>query len=84
MSRPQPMAKVAITIDAELLQYLDMLVAQHYFNNRSQAFQEAMKKYIHKIQRERLAAECDKLDQSFEQSLADEGFDEDMEEWPDY
>ncbi|MFW6374385.1 MAG: CopG family transcriptional regulator, partial [Thermodesulfobacteriota bacterium] len=32
----------------------------------------------------RLARECAKLDSDFEQSLAEEGFSSELEEWPEY
>jgi metal-responsive CopG/Arc/MetJ family transcriptional regulator len=84
MSNKHRMAKIAITIDAGLLQRLDILVDQHFFNNRSQAFQQVMEKHVYKLEHKRLARECAKLDKTYEQSLADEGLDEDLKEWPDY
>jgi hypothetical protein len=37
-----------------------------------------------RIDKSRLARECAKLDKSFEQSLADEGLETEIEEWPEY
>lgn len=77
-------AKIAITINSELLQQLDELVKQHYFKNRSQAIQQAIEKHIQQLEAKQFAAECEKLNPSYEQELADEGLQEDSEEWPDY
>jgi hypothetical protein len=37
-----------------------------------------------RLEKSRLAQECAKLDPEFEQSLAEEGFSAEMEEWPEY
>lgn len=80
----QHMAKIAITIDSHLLLRLDALVEKHYFKNRSQAIQQVMQEQIEKLDHQRLAQECEKLDIHLEQSLADEGLSKDSKEWPDY
>ena len=77
-------AKIAITIDAELLDELDHLVADRKFKNRSQAIQTAVKATVERLAHRRLAQECAKLDPLFEQELADEGLQEDAAEWPKY
>jgi len=79
-----PSAKIAITIDGELLSRLDHLVEKHLFPNRSRAFQEALCDKLERLERNRLARECAKLDPSFEQQLADEALAEDFEQWPEY
>ena len=77
-------AKVAITIDDDTLQRLDRLVKDHVFPNRSKAIQEAVQDKIKRLEKSRLARECAKLDPLYEQSLADEGISEDVNEWPEY
>lgn len=77
-------AKVAITIDDDTLQRLDRLVRDHVFPNRSKAIQEAVQDKIKRLEKSRLAQECAKLDPLYEQSLADEGISEDVNEWPEY
>ena len=77
-------AKIAITIDRDLLDRLDRFVAERRFPNRSRAVQEAVREKLQQMNRSRLARECAKLDPAFEQALADEGLTQDIEEWPEY
>ena len=77
-------SKIAITIDSGLLKRLDNLVKSKAFANRSRAIQEAVEEKLSRMNRSRLARECSKLDPKFEQSLAEEGFSGELEEWPDY
>ena len=66
-------AKVAITIEEELLQRIDRLVDQRRFPNRSRAIQEAVRDKLERMDRGRLARECAKLNRAVEQKMADEG-----------
>ena len=77
-------AKIAITLDDELVARIDSLVSQRRFPNRSRAIQEAVEEKLIRIDRSRLAVECSKLDPAFEQQLADEGLSGDLAEWPEY
>ena len=77
-------AKIAITIEKDILHRLDLLVKSHIFPNRSKAIQEAVKEKLNKIEQNRLEIECSKLDPEFEQALADEGISSEREEWPKY
>ncbi len=77
-------AKIAITIEQDLLLDLDRLVKQRRFANRSRAIQEALRDKIERLKQGRLARECAKLDPCFEQQLADEGLAEDFKQWPAY
>ena len=77
-------AKIAITVDASLLQRLDLLVAGQHFPNRSKAIQEAIREKLDRLDQSRLARETAKLDPSEERMLADEGLDGGREEWPEY
>ena len=77
-------AKIAVTIDQDLLTRLDRLVTERRFPNRSRVVQEALREKLERLDRRRLARECAKLDPAFEQQLAEEGMAEDREQWPAY
>lgn len=77
-------AKIAITIEEQLLNQLDALVKRHVFPNRSRAIQEAVRDKLGTLGKNRLARECAHLDPKFEQALADEGLLAEKEEWPEY
>jgi len=77
-------AKIAITIDQNLLHRLDFLVKAQRFTNRSRAIQEAVAEKLARIEKSRLAQECAKLDPKLEQGMANEGFVAEMDEWPEY
>ena len=77
-------SKIAITIDDNLLKQLDIMVKSKVYPNRSKAIQEAVADKLQRLERTRLAQECAKLDPDYEQSMADEGFSMEMEEWPEY
>ena len=79
-----PAAKVAITIEDQLLKRIDRLVAQRKFPNRSRAIQEAIRDKLERLERGRLARECAKLNRAAEQRMAEEGLAEDFEEWPEF
>jgi metal-responsive CopG/Arc/MetJ family transcriptional regulator len=77
-------AKIAITIEEELLGKLDRLVSSKVFPNRSKAIQEAIQEKLSRVNKSRLARECAKLDPKLEKALAEEGFSHDISEWPEY
>jgi Arc/MetJ-type ribon-helix-helix transcriptional regulator len=79
-----PKAKVALTLDADLLDRVDQLVARNRFKNRSQAIETALAEKLARLARTRLAEECAKLDPAEEQGLADEGVAATRESWPEY
>jgi metal-responsive CopG/Arc/MetJ family transcriptional regulator len=79
-----PSAKIAITIEESLVKKLDLLVKEKTYPNRSNIIQEAVRDKLNKIDRNRLARECAKLDVGFEQSLAEEGFSKEIDSWPEY
>jgi Arc/MetJ-type ribon-helix-helix transcriptional regulator len=66
-------AKVAVSIDQNLLAELDCLVAKQVFSSRSQAVQAAVREKVARLKRCRLAEECAKMDPQFEKSMAEEG-----------
>ena len=77
-------SKIAITIDEKLVKQLDDLVNSQVFPNRSKAIQEAVEEKLRRMEKTRLAKECAKLDPNYEQTLAEEGFSSENEEWPEY
>jgi Arc/MetJ-type ribon-helix-helix transcriptional regulator len=76
--------KVAITLEEDTLRQVDSLVARRVFPNRSRAIQTALHEKIERVEGNRLAAECAKLDSKFEQSLAEEGLGVDAASWPEF
>jgi metal-responsive CopG/Arc/MetJ family transcriptional regulator len=77
-------AKVAITIEEDLLKRIDALVDQRKFPNRSRAIQEAVRDKLERLDRGRLARECAKLGKRSEQRMTEEGLAEDLKEWPEF
>jgi Arc/MetJ-type ribon-helix-helix transcriptional regulator len=77
-------AKVAVTIDARILEDLDALIAAERFPNRSQAIEAALADKIDRLRHTRLAREAAKLDPRHEQAEADEGLAMDAATWPQY
>jgi len=77
-------AKIAITIEEDVLGKLDRLVSSKAFPNRSKAIQEAIREKLSRVNRSRLARECAKLDPAVERAIAEEGFSREIEEWPEY
>jgi metal-responsive CopG/Arc/MetJ family transcriptional regulator len=76
--------KVTISIESSLLKKIDRLVKAKVFPNRSRAIQDAVSEKIERIDQNRLARECAKLDAEEEQSLADEGLALEATEWQPY
>ena len=79
-----PKAKVAVTLDSELIDRVDKLVKAARFPNRSQAIEIALAEKLERLDRGRLARECSKLNPKEEQALADEGLSIDHTAWPEY
>jgi Arc/MetJ-type ribon-helix-helix transcriptional regulator len=77
-------AKIAITLEREVLGRLDRLVATGRFPSRSRAIQLAVEAQIERVEKRRLARECAKLDPKAEQALAEESASYDLEGWPEY
>lgn len=76
--------KIAITLDEELLERVDRLVAQRRFPSRSRAIQIAVRIQVDRMDRSRLARESAKLNPGYEQELAEESASYDLETWPEY
>lgn len=79
-----PKAKIAVTLDADLLEQLDGLVSNRQYPNRSQAIEVAVSEKLLRLSRGRLARECAKLDRREERAIADEGLMADRGSWPEY
>jgi metal-responsive CopG/Arc/MetJ family transcriptional regulator len=79
-----PKTKVALTLEARLVEQVDELVVQQRFRNRSQAVEAALGEKLQRIARTRLAGECAKLNPKEEKALAEEGLAGSLETWPDY
>ena len=79
-----PKTKVALTLDAELLERVDELVAKQRFRNRSQAVEAALADKIQRLARTRLARESAKLNPRDEKRLAEGGLADALETWPEY
>ena len=77
-------AKIAITMNADTIKKLDRMVGKRIFPNRSRAIQEAVEEKLSRMDKNRLARECEKLNPKFEQTLAEEGIHMESSEWPEY
>ena len=75
-------AKVAITLDQQLLGLIDRWVKQGRYPNRSQAIQAALREKVDHWRRVRLAEALAKLDLKEGQELAEEFYS--GETWPEY
>jgi metal-responsive CopG/Arc/MetJ family transcriptional regulator len=78
-----PKTKVALTLDADLLEQVDSLVAQQQFRSRSQAVEAALADKLRRLARTRLAREAAKLNPTEEKRLADEGLADALDAWPE-
>jgi metal-responsive CopG/Arc/MetJ family transcriptional regulator len=77
-------SKVTVSIESNLLKKIDRLVKEKVFPNRSKAIQDAVSEKIERLDQNRLARECAKLDKEEEQALADEGLASEAAEWQPY
>jgi metal-responsive CopG/Arc/MetJ family transcriptional regulator len=79
-----PKTKVALTLDAALLERVDELVAKQKFRNRSQAIEAALADKLQRLARTRLARESAKLNPADEKRLAEESVVDALDAWPEY
>jgi metal-responsive CopG/Arc/MetJ family transcriptional regulator len=79
-----PKTKIAVTLDASLLNQVDALVRDHRYSNRSQAIEAAVAEQLSRFKRTRLAEACARLDPAEERALAEEGLAGDAAAWPGY
>lgn len=78
-----PKSKVALTLDADLLDQVDELVANRRFRNRSHAVEAALSDKLQRLARTRLAREVAKLNPAAETRAADEGMAGARDAWPE-
>ncbi|HID72326.1 TPA: ribbon-helix-helix protein, CopG family [Candidatus Micrarchaeota archaeon] len=76
--------KIAITIESDVLAEVDVLVKKRVYPSRSRAIQEAVKEKLGRLNHSLLARECSNLDPAYERTLAEEGLNADLSEWPEY
>lgn len=79
-----PKTKVALTLDAALIEQVDELVERRRFRNRSQAIEAALADKLRRLARTRLATESAKLSPRDEKRLSEEGLAGEIAEWPEY
>ena len=79
-----PSAKIAISLDAAMLASLDHLVSEGTYPSRSAAIQNAVAEKLKRLEGNRLARECAKLDPDFEVAMAEEGLSGDATAWPEF
>lgn len=77
-------AKVAITVEKEILKQVDRLVREGKYKNRSKAIQDALEDKLKGWRKKRLLNELSKLDPAEERAAAEEslGFEDDP--WEKY
>ncbi len=66
-------AKIAITMERDLIRRVDRLVASRRYPSRSRAIQSVVAEALPQLEVSRLERECARLDPAEEQALADEG-----------
>lgn len=77
-------AKLAVTLDENLLDEVDSLVRRRIFPNRSRIIEQAVQEKLERLKKSRLADQCALLDPVDEKALAEEGMGEEEDQWPAY
>ena len=77
-------AKIAISLEGEIVEKLDLLVGRGIYPSRSRAIQEALEERLDRLSRDRLSKECARLDPAHESAIAEEGMVSEIEQWPEY
>lgn len=77
-------AKIAITLDAEIVEQIDRWVRERKYPNRSKVIQEAVKERMARWRKTRLMEEAAKLNPKEEKALAEESLAVENEAWPEY
>jgi Arc/MetJ-type ribon-helix-helix transcriptional regulator len=77
-------AKLAITLDENMLGEVDSLVRRKLYPNRSRIIELAVREKLDRLGGNRLADQCALLDPAFEQAMAEEGMGEELDQWPAY
>ena len=79
-----PAAKIAISLDAEIVEQIDRWVREKKYPNRSKAIQDAVKERMARWRKTRLIEETAKLNPAEEKALAEESVAAENEGWPEY
>ena len=86
--RSQPLnvarKKIRISADLEVLTRIDILVRERKFRSRSEFFNIALAEKLSQHSEHSLATECEKLDPTEEQELAEIGLHSDLIIFPKY
>lgn len=77
-------AKLAVTLDENILNEVDSLVRRRVFPNRSRIIEQAVQEKLERLKKSRLADQCALLDPDYEKALAEEGMSEEVDQWPAY
>lgn len=77
-------AKLAITLDENLLDDVDALVRRRVYPNRSRIIEQAVQEKLERLKKSRLADQCALLDPDDEKALAEEGMSAEEDQWPAY
>jgi metal-responsive CopG/Arc/MetJ family transcriptional regulator len=77
-------AKLAVTLDENLLDEVDSLVRRRVFPNRSRIIEQAVQEKLERLKKSRLADQCALLDPDDEKALAEEGMSAEEDQWPAY
>lgn len=77
-------AKLAVTLDENILNEVDSLVKRRVFPNRSRIIEQAVQEKLERLKKSRLADQCALLDPDYEKALAEEGMGEEVDQWPAY
>jgi len=76
--------RIAVSLDHELIERLDLLVQQKAFPSRSRAIEQALAEKIERLNTNSLARALEQVDPEFEKAMAEEGMAEDFAAWPEY
>lgn len=79
-----PKAKIAITINEDIVDKIDQLVKKHDYQNRSQVIEDAIREKLLKINKYRLSKELNNIDIDEERKMAEEGIEGEINEWAQY
>ena len=79
-----PKAKIAITVEESYVRKADRIVDEKLYPNRSQLIEDALGEKLKRLEKSRLALESAKLEKAEERSMAEEGFSQDIDSWPEY
>lgn len=77
-------AKLAVTLDENILNEVDNLVKRRVYPNRSRIIEQAVQEKLERLKKSRLADQCALLDPDYEKALAEEGMGEEADQWPAY